>query len=191
MKNTDYQFGFSFNQRQMFFHNKLIGLVPKCINTVIYVENIKEIQQLLCQFDNDEIKKIEAINAYMILGSLVESVIDIYFIYSKTEDEIMNIFDRKKPVSIPHLSLEQKLDKFSEIFEGRLTDEMKDGLTRIREKRNYIHFINRDFNDWSVSDFALVGHNNPYYFELCLDVLAYDMLSIEIINVLTRQHGKV
>lgn len=191
MTNTDFQFGFTLKKRQDFFQKKLMELVPSCPYPNIYVENIKEIQKLLCQFDNEKITKIEAINAYMVLGSLVESLIDVYFIYSKTEDELMAIFDRKKTPSVPYINLENKIDKFKETFEGRLTDEMKAVLDRIREKRNYIHFMTRDFNDWSVGDFAAAGHNNPYYFELCLDVLAYDMLSLETINILSKQHEKV
>lgn len=49
----------------------------------------------------------------MILGSLVESLIDVYFIYSNMEDELKYLFNRNisfnNRLNIPLISLGKKL----------------------------------------------------------------------------------
>lgn len=63
---------------------------------------------------------------------------------------------------------------------------MKDILDKIREKRNYIHFLNRDLDNWTVDDVSKKLNLNLYYSELCLDVMAYDLLFGEIINEISN-----
>jgi len=186
MAKTTYNFGFNLKQRHYFLQNELKEFTPKYSNPPIYIKNISEIQQLLYQFDNDKITKLEAINAYMILGSLVESLIDVYFIYSKTEDELKKLFERNNRLNIPLIGLEKKINIFNEVFEGKLTPKIKNILDKIREKRNYIHFLNRDFDNWTVDDVSEELNLNPYYSELCLDVMAYDLLFGEIINEISN-----
>lgn len=191
MAKTTYNFGFTLKQRHYFLQNELKKFTPKYSYPDIYIKNISEIQQLLYQFDNDKITKLEAINAYMILGSLVESLIDVYFMYSKTEDELKNLFNHKNNnrLNIPLVNLGKKINKFNEAFEGKLTTEIKDILDKIREKRNFIHFLNRDFNNWTVDDVSETLNLNPYYSELCLDVMAYDLLFGEIINEISNNQA--
>lgn len=186
MAKTTYNFGFNLKQRHSFLQNELKEFTPKYSNPPIYIKNISEIQQLLYRFDNDKITKLEAINAYMILGSLVESLIDVYFIYSKTEDELKKLFDRNNRLNIPLIGLEKKINIFNEVFEGTLTHKMKNILDRIREKRNYIHFLNRDFDNWTVDNVSEELNLNPYYSELCMDVMAYNLLFGEIINEISN-----
>ena len=143
--------------------------------------------------------------AYTLLRSLLESWLVIFLLFYQPKEELENFFNlsntnlyqkipnQKLTNIIKFISDNPNIECHTEFFKKNKTFMM-----RVQNKRNYIHFINKNFDDFSNT--TLDDHflefkklfsqssfdNNKNYSELKTDIISYDVFMGEIVNNVCR-----
>lgn len=201
-KNIDFSFGMGIKSRTKALEERakeLFGIKEGDIN-YIYFENISNFTEVLCTFDKRDLSRSEAIIAYTILGSLVEAWSVLFLMFYSPEEEVLHRLQIENKRQIVNVKFNKMLDFITdnnniECHELFFKNNKK-FLERIRQKRNYVHSISKDFGNFNnisidehyTENYKILRNDgeSPDYVYLKADILMYDIFIGVILNNLQR-----